>query len=110
MATWFSPMADDRFNLVIFISVNKVQQRSREIGSVFHGLLIWCEEGGVEYQMDLPVLGNVEVVGGMRDDLLNFKWTGSLHLEFSGSIHTEVGGFEPHLIPHLLRIAYLLRY
>ena len=103
VVTQSSLMSDDCFDLIFFISINKVRWRPQEVGSVFHSLFMWGEEGGVEYWMDLPVLGNVEVVGSTRDDLLNFKWTSSLHSEFSGSIHTEVGGFEPHLIPHFPR-------
>ena len=55
--------------------------------------LIAIEKGGVEDGVDLPFEGNAEVERCARDDLLNFKWTGPLHLEFLGSIHVKVGGF-----------------
>ena len=55
----------------------------------------------MEHWMDLPGLGNAEAIGSSGDNLINFKWTSSFHLELPWSIHSEVGGFEPDLISFL---------
>ena len=47
----------------------------------------------MEDRVDLPLGGNTEVASCARDDLFNFKWAGSLHLEFLGPIHVKIGGF-----------------
>ena len=55
----------------------------------------------MEYRMDLPPRGNMEVEGCARDDFLYFKGTSLFHLEFLGSVHMEVGCFKPHFLPNL---------
>ena len=35
------------------------------------------------------------------DDFFHFKWAGLFHLELFGSIHVEVGCFEPDFVSHL---------
>ena len=55
----------------------------------------------MEDRVDLPLGGNAEAERRSRDDFLNFKWTGSSHLEFLGSVHVEVGSFEPDPISYL---------
>ena len=54
----------------------------------------------MEDGVDLPLGGNSEVERRSRDDFLNFKWTGSSHLEFLGSVHVKIGGFQPDLLSY----------
>ena len=39
------------------------------------------------------------MVGSARNDLFNFKWTHSLHLELLGPVHSEIGSFQPDFVP-----------
>ena len=50
-------------------------------------LRIVREKGGMEDGVNLPLGGNSEAEGHSRDNLLDFKWAGSFHLEFLGSVH-----------------------
>ena len=65
--------------------------------------LISREKGGMEDRVNPPMRGDVEMEGHPQDDFFHFKGTSSFHLEFLGSIHVEIGGFEPNLISHLPR-------
>ena len=62
---------------------------------MFQYFLISREKRGVEDGVNFPPRGNLEVEGHSRDDFFNFKGAGSFHLQFLGTVHVEVGGFEP---------------
>ena len=47
----------------------------------------------MENWVDFPSWGNVEAISCVRDDLFNFKWTCSFHVELPGSVHSEVHCF-----------------
>ena len=70
---------------------------------MLHGFLIGGKERCVEDRVNLPLGGNSEAEGCSRDDLFDFKWTASFHLEFLGSVHVKVGGFKPDLVSSLPR-------
>ena len=55
--------------------------------------LVGGKEQCMEDRVDLPLGRNVEVECRSRDNLFNLKQASSLHLEFLGSIHMEVGSF-----------------
>ena len=57
----------------------------------------------MEDRVNLPLSGNLEVEGCLGDDFFNFKETGLSYLELFGTIHVEIGGFEPDFILHLPR-------
>ena len=57
--------------------------------------LITGEKGGMEDGVDLPLGGNAEAERHMGDGFLNLKWAGPLHLEFLGSVHVKISGFQP---------------
>ena len=53
----------------------------------------------MEDRVDLPPRGNAEMEGHVGDNFLNFKRTGSFHLELLGSVHVEVGGLKSDFVP-----------
>ena len=55
----------------------------------------------MEDGVDFPLGGSAEVEGRVQDDFLYFKWTSPSHLEFLGSIHVKIGGFQPNLVSYL---------
>ena len=65
---------------------------------MLQGFPVGSEKGGMEDRMNLPLGRNAEVEGCVGDDFFHLEGTSSLYLEFSWSIHGEVGCFEPHLI------------
>ena len=60
-----------------------------------------CEKRGMEDLVDLPSGGDAEVQSGLRDDILNFKWASSFHLEFLGSSHIKIHHLQLYLITNL---------
>ena len=67
---------------------------------MFQGFLVGLEKRGMEDGVNFPSRGDAEMESHSGDDLLNFKQTNSFHLEFSWSIHMEVGCFEPNLVSY----------
>ena len=70
---------------------------------MFRGLLIGGEKRGVENRVDLPLGGDAETECRSRDDLFDLKWASSFHLKFLGSVHVEVGSFQPDLFSYFPR-------
>ena len=91
-ATGFSPVSEDHLDFIFFFAIYKVRRWLEEIGAVFRRLHIVCEKRGVKDGVNLPLGGDVEVKGRSGYDLLDFKWAGSFHLEFLGSVHVKIGG------------------
>ena len=54
----------------------------------------------MEDGVDFPLGGNAEAECRMGDGFFNLKRASLLHLEFLGSAHVKVGGFEPDLVPY----------
>ena len=50
--------------------------------------------------VDLPSGGDTEAEGHVGDNFLHFERTSLLHLELLGSVHVEVSGFKPDLVPY----------
>jgi hypothetical protein len=50
------PVADDRFYLVFFLSMNKIRGWFNEISSVCFIFLVWGEEVRVEHRMKPPLV------------------------------------------------------
>ena len=65
---------------------------------MFCSLLIGYEKGGMKDRMNLPLGRNAESEHHVGYYFLNFKWTGSFHLELFGSSHMEIGHLQPNLI------------
>ena len=57
----------------------------------------------MENQVDLPAGQYVEAECHSGNHLFYFKWAGSLHLEFLGSSHMEIGCLQPDLVSYLPR-------
>ena len=68
---------------------------------MFRRFLKTSEKGGVEDGVDLPLGGDAEAECRAGDDFFNLKWACSLHLEFLGSTHVKVGGFQPDFVSYL---------
>ena len=96
-------MSEDRFDFIFFFAVNKVRWRSEEIRAVFRCFLIGGNKRGVEDRVDLPLGGDAETECRSRDDFFDLKRTSSFHLEFLGSVHVEVGSFQPDLLSYFPR-------
>ena len=55
-------MINDSFNLVFFGVFDKVRWWPRVVGSVFYGLAIRGQEGCVEYVMNGPGCGELQLI------------------------------------------------
>ena len=92
-------MANDLLDFVFFLSINRVRGWHWEVLAVDFIFVIRRQEGHVEDQVDLPGLGQAELIDDRGQDLCDSKWS----FPFGGEFWVvnwafQVSGFQPDFV------------